>query len=71
VIAARGSVFQSLDRGQTWNELGRGLPSDRYVLSAVNGGVVADGTGGVFACSALVRRPRVRQAGDIRRTSPG
>ena len=53
VIAARGSVFQSQDRGQTWIELGRGLPADRYTLTSVNGGVVADGAGGVFVCSAL------------------
>lgn len=53
VIAARGSVYLSLDRGQTWSEFGRGLPADQYVLSAVNGGVVADGRGGVFVCGAL------------------
>ena len=53
VIAARGSVYLSLDRGQTWSEIGRGLPADQYVLSAVNGGVVADGRGGVFVCGAL------------------
>ena len=53
VIAARGTVFQSLDRGHSWRELGRGLPADRYVLSAVNGGVIADGRGGVFVCGAL------------------
>lgn len=53
VIAARRTVFQSLDRGHSWSELGRGLPADRYVLSSVNGGVIADGTGGVFVCGAL------------------
>ena len=35
------------------SEIGRGLPADQYVLSAVNGGVVADGRGGVFVCGAL------------------
>ena len=53
VIAARGSVFKSTDRGQTWTEAARGLPLDRYELSVVAGGVVADGATGVFFCSAL------------------
>jgi hypothetical protein len=53
VIAARSSVFKSTDRGQTWSELARGLPIDRYELSVVDGGVVADGATGVFACTAL------------------
>jgi hypothetical protein len=52
-IAARSTVLVSRDRGQTWSELGRGLPADRYLLSASNGNLVADGVGGVFACSAL------------------
>jgi hypothetical protein len=53
VLAARGSVFVSRDHGHTWSELGRGLPADRYTLSPVDGGVVADGIGGVFVCNAL------------------
>jgi len=52
-IAARSSVFVSRDRGATWSELGRGLPADRYLLSATNGNLVADGVGGVFACKAM------------------
>jgi hypothetical protein len=53
VIAARGSVFVSNDRGQSWSEMGGGLPGDHYNLTATNGGVVADGVGGVFVCRAL------------------
>ena len=52
-LAARGSVFLSRDRGQSWNELALGLPADRYSLVTVDGGVVADGAGGVFVCKAL------------------
>ena len=53
VISARGSIFVSNDRGQTWSEMGGGLPGDHYTLNAFNGGVVADGIGGVFVCKAL------------------
>ena len=52
VISARGSVFVSRDRGQTWSEMGGGLPADHYTLTATNGSVVADGVGGVFVCKA-------------------
>ena len=52
-LAARGSVFLSRDRGQSWSELALGLPADRYSLVTVDGGVVADGAGGIFVCKAL------------------
>ena len=53
VIAARGTAFVSRDRGVTWVEMGGGLPADHYTLTPTNGGVVADGVGGVFVCGAL------------------
>jgi photosystem II stability/assembly factor-like uncharacterized protein len=53
LIAARGSVFKSNDRGQTWIEVARGLPLDRYELSVIDGGVIADGAVGLFFCGAL------------------
>ena len=53
VIAARGTAFASRDRGHTWVEMGGGLPADQYTLHAFNGGVVADGVGGVFVCREL------------------
>ena len=42
-IAAGGSVLVSRDRGATWRELGHGLPSSRYRLSAANGMLLAAG----------------------------
>jgi hypothetical protein len=53
VVAARNSVFISRDRGASWDEIGHDLPGDRYALTAVSGGIVADGIGGVFWCSGL------------------
>lgn len=53
VIAARNTVFLSRDRGLSWSELARGLPADRYALATVNGGIIADGAGGVFVCATL------------------
>jgi len=52
-ISARGGVFLSRDRGATWSAMGRGLPYDHYMLSAVNGSLVADSASGVFGCNAL------------------
>ncbi|MBK7472218.1 MAG: hypothetical protein IPI73_18025 [Betaproteobacteria bacterium] len=52
VVAARGSVFISRDRGQNWSELARGLPASRYALGAENGALVAAGSG-LFGCHAL------------------
>lgn len=51
-IAAHSTVFLSRDRGLTWKELGKGLPSARYELSADNGRLVAAGDGS-FICRAL------------------
>ena len=53
-IAARGSVFMSRDRGQTWIPFARGLPFDRYSITnftfAGANSVIAAGAGGVFVC---------------------
>jgi hypothetical protein len=57
VIAARGSVFISRDRGQTWSPFAHGLPYDRYSIArfgyAGANSVIAAGAGGIFICRNL------------------
>ena len=51
-IAARGSIYLSRDRGQTWAEIGLGLPDSIYSLSARDGTIIASGEY-AFVCPAL------------------
>jgi hypothetical protein len=54
VITARGSVFISRDRGQTWSPFAHGLPYDTYSITRLDLAgittVIAAGAGGVFVC---------------------
>jgi len=53
VIAAQGTIWLSTNGGGSWAQMGHDLTADTFTLTAVSGGIVADGAGGVFWCSGL------------------